>query len=452
MEPEPKWTPVSEEDLMWDSSQSDTRQSDSKMSSDTGSFALCKVQQKTDWWLYEDASSLSVYMPQIMPQLGSSEDRALMNHYSTIVSGLLSRKTSVNNPYNHHLLPMASSNGMVLHCLLALSANHWRRTQPQLAARGIYHQSKATMALAKMLPDIEKGSGDIALVGSLLLCMSDFFDGTSEGWKLHLAGAKKLLLNLKNQQGDKMSGRSKFLVRLARFLDSSSTTSTCKPPLLAEEEEAAETMERLTAAPDEEDSALYGVPKQLFDLIDRINEIASKRATRVDAESEAAFRKDAAQAEDEINIWSAHNRRRTMEKKPETPLEKDVLFATVAYEYAIRLRLHQIVEGYELLPPIPGLVRGILDAIQRIRYGSPLETSLIYPLTMAGGACSSYEDRLIVSDRLLVMERTCGFGYVYNARVLMEKVWKARDEATPTSKPVNWAEIRYTQMHGLVIF
>lgn len=406
-----------------------------------------------DWWEDPSASSLSVYLPQLLPQLSAVEDRALLNHYSTIVSSVLSRKASVNNPFNHYLLPMAGGNEMVLHCLLALSANHWRKVQPELAERGLYHQGKATLALAALLPDVNsERNGDVALLASLLLCMTDLFDGESQGWKLHLEGARKLLLNLRSQRIEKMNSHSRFLVRLARFLDSAATTSTCRAPLMGDDEDAIATADRLTAAADEEDAALYGVPKQLFHLVDLVNNVSSKRKTRVDAASEAAFRKFAAGVEDKINIWSAHHQRQTQQNRSWSPLQTDVLYASTAFEYAIRLRLHQIVEGYKLLPPVPDYVSKIVDAVQRIRYGSPLEGSLVYPLVMAGGACGEYEHRLIIRDRLIVMEKTCGFGYVYNALDLMERVWKQRDETAGTGKIVNWAEIRFFQMNGLVIF
>lgn len=398
-------------------------------------------------------STLSVYVPQLLPQLQTTNDKALMNHYSTIVSSILSRRSSSSNPYNHYLLPMAQSNDLVLHCILALSANHWRKLQPVLGSRGLYHQSKATSALAKLLPHVDKQSADIALVASLLLCMTELFDGTSEGWKLHLKGAKRLLITLMTQQGEVMTGHYKFLLRLARFLDSAATTSTCRPPLIGDEEAEAAALHRLSFSPDEEDSAVYGIPKELFHLLDRVNTLADKRKTRVDRASEAAFRDEAQQVEERINHWSYEYGGMSRAVYNMSPNGDDVLHAAVAFENAVRLRLHQVVEGYELTDPkIEQCVNGILDSVQKIRYGSPLEACVLFPLVMAGGACGKYEQRLIIQDRLLVMERTCGFGYVYNARDLVERVWSRRDETAGTGVIVNWARIRYEEMHGLVVF
>ncbi|ATY65855.1 Fungal transcriptional regulatory protein [Cordyceps militaris CM01] len=404
-------------------------------------------------------STLSVYVPQLLPQLQTTNDRALMNHYSTIVSSILSRRNSTSNPYNHYLLPMAQGNDLVLHCILALSANHWRKLQPTLGSRGLYHQGKAASALAQLLPHVDKQSADIALVASLLLCMTELFDGTSEGWKLHLKGAKRLLITLMTQQGEMLTGHYKFLLRLARFLDSAATTSTCRPPLIGDEEAEAATLNRLAFSPDEDDSAVYGIPKELFHLLDLVNTLADKRKTRVDRASEAAFREEAQHVEERINHWSYEygglSRAVYSQSAPSsgTAGSDDVLHAAVSFENAVRLRLHQVVDGYELTDPkVDQCVGAILEAVQKIRYGSPLEACVLFPLVMAGGACSKYEHRLIIQDRLLVMERTCGFGYVFNARDLVERVWSRRDDTAGTGAIVNWARIRYEEMHGLVVF
>ncbi|KAI9901931.1 hypothetical protein N3K66_003748 [Trichothecium roseum] len=418
-----------------------------------------------------DGGSLSLYVLQLMPQLQSPHDRALLNHYSTIVSSLLSRRSSIDNPYVRYLLPMAQSNELILHCLLALSGNHWRKMQPSMGNRGLVHQGQATSSLARLLPHVDGNNADIALVSSLLLCMTELFDGTSEGWKLHLKGAKRLLAALRRKHGEGWTGYHKFLLRLSRFLDSAATVSTCRPPLMEDEARDAELLEGASSGThDDEDSAVYGIPKNLFHLVDQINSLADKRKTRVDARSEAVFRAEAAQVEERIHDWPyeyggvarAVQTSSTRSSSGGSSLggdgkdgggDGDALHATLAFQHALRLRLHQIVEGYELdHARVAEGVAGILDNVQVIRYGSPLEACLMFPLVMAGGACWKLEQRVVIRDRLMVMERTCGFGYVYNARDLVERVWARRDQAEGTGQIVNWARIRYEEMHGLVVF
>ncbi|KAH6975949.1 fungal-specific transcription factor domain-containing protein [Ilyonectria sp. MPI-CAGE-AT-0026] len=400
------------------------------------------------------SESLSLYVPSLTPDLTSPDDKALLNHYSTIVATILSRRADVKaNPYTSYLLPMALSNDLVLHCVLALSAKHWHKLQPRMGNRGLLHQSKATQSLAGLLPHVNKASADIALVSSLLLCMTELFDGKSTGWKLHLKGAKRLLGTLISEHGDALTGNYKFLVRLSRFLDSATTTSTCMPPLIEEEEGEGAALDRLAATPDDEDTAVYGIPKELFHLVDRVNSLANKRKNRVDDQSEAEFRNEASIVEEHLDRWSFEYGGLSRAVSTRFPSNDDVLHATTAYEWALRLRLHQITDGYTLTDPkVSQAVEGILASVQKIRYGSALEGCLLFPLVMAGGACDQLEHRVIIQDRLMVMERTYGFGYIYHSRELVERVWDRRDKMEGTGAIINWARLRFEEMSGLVVF
>ncbi|KAM0548737.1 hypothetical protein ACHAPJ_009733 [Fusarium lateritium] len=276
--------------------------------------------------------------------------------------------------------------------------------------------------------------------------MSELFDGTSAGWKLHLQGAKRLLSTLKLQHGGNLTGHLNFLVKLARFLDSAATTSTCKPPLI---DDATVTMTpEITEDGSSQDASVYGIPKELFHMVDRVNNLASKRGTRVDERSEALFRQEADKVQGQLDNWTYDYGGLAGAVASLSPENEDVLHATIAYEWALRLRLHQITEGYSLGDKVSECVEHILDAAQKIRYGGPLESCLLFPLVMAGGACDCLEQRMIVQDRLMIMERTCGFGYIHQSRELVETVWKRRE----TEAMVNWARIRYEEMSGLALY
>ncbi|RGP81837.1 fungal transcriptional regulatory [Fusarium longipes] len=313
--------------------------------------------------------------------------------------------------------------------------------------RALFHKSQATQSLANLLPYVDSDSVDIALVSCLLLCMSELFDGTSAGWKHHLEGAKRLLSTLKAQKSTNMAGgHLNFFIKLARFLDSAATTSTCKPPLI--DNTTAKDMPEATEDTKSDDTAVYGIPKELFHMVDRVNNLASKRGTRVDEQSEALFRQEADRVQVLLDTWAYDYGGLAGAVASLSPTNDDVLHATTAYEWALRLRLHQITEGYALSEKVSSCVKHILDSTQKIRYGSSLETCLLFPLVMAGSACNSVEERMVIQDRLMIMERTCGFGYIYQSRELVETVWKRRE----TESMVNWARIRYEEMGGLALY
>lgn len=400
------------------------------------------------------SASLSLYNPSLVPALQCPDDKALLNHYSTIVASVLSRQSdNSTNPFLSYIIPMTMSSELVLHCVLILSAKHWSRLQPQIGSRGAVYQSKATQSLANLLSHVDKSSVGVALLSCLLLCMVELLDGSSSKWKLHLEGAKRLVTTLRREHHDSLTGHYKFLIKLSRFLDSAATTSTCKPPLIDAEGDDTATLDPSSTAPDDDDRALYGIPKRLFHIVDRVNRLAGKRSTRVDESSETAFRLEAARVEDWLDRWSFEYGGPSRAVKSLFPGSDDVIHATTAYEWALRLRLHQITEGYMLTDAtVTQAVERIVDAVQKIRYGSPLEGCLLFPLVMAGGACDQLEHRVVIQDRLMVMERTCGFGYIYQARDLVERVWDRRDRVDGSEARINWARIRFEEMSGLAVF
>lgn len=345
---------------------------------------------------------------------------------------------------------MAHQNETVLHCILALSGTHWRNMQPEMGNRGLFHQSQAATALANILSHIDETSMDIALTCSLLLCMTELFDGTSESWQFHLGGAAALLTASQQQNHNAWTGQRKFLLQLARFLDSAAAISTCRPPII--QDGAAGIDGATTAIPDGTELAVYGIPKELFHLGDHVSDLAHKCKKCADAPSKALLRQEAAHVEDRIHHWPcAYGGSQTVSALRFT--DENILHAATAFEHALRLRLHQVVEGYALdSPKVAQTIDAIICSVQSIRYGGPLEPCLLFPLAMAGSSCCKPEHRIIVQDRLKVMERTCGFGNVFRTRVLVEEVWSRRGSEGRTAAVVDWTRIRDDKMRGLVVF
>lgn len=284
--------------------------------------------------------------------------------------------------------------------------------------------------------------------------MIELFDGTSSHWQFHLDGARRLLSAV-DQKSDwsRKSELRTFYRQLYHYLDSATTISTCHPPLLEAPKDHDGDKGPSPASSHRDDlddeEALYGVPKSLFHFVDKINGLAYQRKFREDPIFETMFQASASSLDKELTQWSQDHR--LNDAQTPTTDQLAVRHATTAFEQALQLRLHQVVNGYSLQHEKVGQCVGqILESIQEIRYGSPLESSLIFPLVMAGGSCSTDSERLIINDRFLVMERTLGFRYIYTAHELVQKVWKQRDSCQD-GEDVNWAAIRYFQIPGLAL-
>lgn len=225
-----------------------------------------------------------------------------------------------------------------------------------------------------------------------------------------------------------------------------STISRCKAPLLHNSDSMAEltTSLRRSSVPELERSqstdAIYGISPALFDFLGMVNLLANHRSKRVDELSEIGFRTAASHLENRIDEWrSDHDQI--------TGLEPETERATTAFEWAIRLRLHQVVEGYDPLHPfVERSITIILDSAQEIPYASRVEGCLLFPLVIAGSSSISMERRMMVKERLMVMENTLGFGHIQYARQLLEEVWNGASCTTD----LNWAAVRYSKFPGVV--
>ncbi|OBT71044.1 hypothetical protein VF21_10623 [Pseudogymnoascus sp. 05NY08] len=401
--------------------------------------------------------SLSLVMLSTVPDMHSEQDKSLLNHYMKVVAGVLSKcESRGSNPYLTKILPMALSNQLIMGALLAMSASHWKKLQPAVWESGTKHKTNTLQSLAKLLPHLQMDSANIALAATLMLCMIELLDGTSSHWKYHLDGARQLLFSIDRQSEWRECGDLIAFYRgLYYYLDSATTISTCHPPLLETPKDTdLSSSEQSPQHGIDDEEALYGVPKELFRFIDKVNGLAYQRKYRDDPVFENMFRASADTLEKELEYWRQNyfDIINASQLEIQATSDEEAQHATIAYEQAIQLRLHQVLNGYSLQHnKVQECVSKILKAVQEIRYGSPFENCLVFPLTMAGSSCQSESDRLIIGDRFLVMERTVGFGYIYTAYDLVQRVWKQRDLCKGTVKDVNWAEIRYYQIPGLVL-
>lgn len=279
----------------------------------------------------------------------------------------------------------------------------------------------------------------------LLLCLTELFDGTSRVWKWHLKAASAILKS-PIFQSLTTSDEWIFCISLFHYLDSMSTISRCKPPLLHGGDSMTEltTNFRRNSVPGLErgqsTDAIYGISPALFDFLGMVNILANHRSKRVDELSEIGFRTAATHVEKRIDEWRSERDQTECE-------ERDTEFATTAFEWAIRLRLHQVVEGYSPLHEfVEKAITTILDSVQKVPYASRVEGCLLFPLVIAGSSSVDIERRMMVKERLMVMENTLGFSHIQYARQLLETVW---DGATCASD-LNWAAVRYSQFPGVV--
>ncbi|CAG8083159.1 unnamed protein product [Penicillium salamii] len=380
------------------------------------------------------------------PHLCTDEDKSLFNHYVHVVSRALCRSSTKRNPFLVTLLPLAAASDAVTSVILTLSGCHWKRVYPGIWGCALKRQGQAITRVNELLGCPDKKSIFEACATVLLLCLTELFDGTSRVWKWHLKAASAILKS--GAFPTVASDEWDFCISLFHYLDSMSTISRCKAPLLQATENSGDVPipSRRNSVPElgrnDSTETIYGIPPALLDLLGMVNVLANHRSRRVDELSEIGFRATATHIEDEIDEWrAAYDMNAT-----DTDNKSDTSHATTAFEWAIRLRLHQIVEGYDALHDfVKRAVTTILDCVQEVPYASRVEGCLLFPLVIAGSSSLAIERRMSVKERLMVMENTLGFSHIHHARQLLEAVWNGNE-----TSDLNWAAVRYSQFPGVV--
>lgn len=272
----------------------------------------------------------------------------------------------------------------------------------------------------------------------LLLCLTELCDGSSRVWKWHLKAARTLLASVSGSASAE-TAEGAFCRTLFHYLDSMSTISRCKPPLLHKGQGNSSGLADLISTTEPTNTSpadpISGMAPALLDILGMVNLLAAHRSRRVDELSDLGFRTAAAQVQTRLDSWRAAY---------DESVPVDNSEATTAFEWAVRLRLHQIIDGYDPRhAAVETALERILQAVLSIPYGSPVEGSLLFPLVIAGASSTDIEKRMLVKERLMVMENTLGFGHIGRARELLETVWAEEQEW-------NWARVRYTQFPGVV--
>jgi len=312
------------------------------------------------------------------------------------------------------------------------------------------------------------GTPEETLGTVLLLCMIEICDGKSTKWSWHISAAQTII---RSKSKTKSSSTTwKFLLAMFGYVDSVITISKCQPPLISLKELAEDggisdanhnSASRMNEAPyKSHNEALFGVAQPLFDMIGKISALANRRKDRVDEISEIWFLQSATAIEKGLREWEPDSGARFDEvsaSAAERRSNNDIANAAQAIKWASILRLHQVVHGYMASDHcVAECTSHILTYISMVRFGSSAESILIFPLVMAAAGCGDDEQRIMVNERWLVMERTIGFDNIYQAREMVDAVWRAVDEGRKDGSnngglSVNWARIRHDEFPGVVL-
>ncbi|CUM63817.1 uncharacterized protein PRCAT00001401001 [Priceomyces carsonii] len=382
----------------------------------------------------------------------------LMYFISDVSCLLFVDKTSTK--FLSTIIPLCIQDEQVRYPVISISASHRANTietVPQYHRDAALYRAKSQGQLTKagmVGINMEK-----LLLSVLLIAVQEVLEGTSLLWSIALERAAEII----HQEGGlkEVCEASPIAVQLFCYLDLISSLSTCSTPYL----ERTSSLERPFLYDEVDETYIedilnckfgfkFGIGGQLFKIIGNISTLASLRFSRHKSKIyEEQFNSLATIIELKLQEWSPPigdiiDRYQINGSEDNGKLQLSSY--TVALQWSSFLRLYQVQYGYNRKDPrVEACLSIILRSVKVIDVFSDLETSLMFPLVMAGSVAYNDDDRSYVLLRIRSIRERLKFNYIQEFEKLLTTIWSKDNEE---GDMVNWASIRFFRFLGLVMF
>ncbi|EPS38364.1 hypothetical protein H072_8064 [Dactylellina haptotyla CBS 200.50] len=389
-----------------------------------------------------DFPELSIFAPSMFPIGTGTEESTLLQHYACVVSRSLSVVPDEINPFLSLFMPMAMEHNAMRYALLGLSASHLRRHHPEFETVMTKYLALA-MEQTRVLIFEAETSDEAAVEGLatiLVLCLHEICEGKSRKWALHMRAACSLINS--RRRGRPFPPAVRFLLESVAYFDSMATLSFSKPAMLEQAvypegfEHVPEepTMPMICAPRSPVPHALFGTASELFAIINEIAVLAQQRTQpNISEFAKETFYAKAMAIDAKLMDWRPKPCVNTV---TDPYLCEKMSAASEALRWAAIVRLHQLIYGYDKThAKVQMGVRNIIHNVSKIPVGDLSESILVFPMLMAGIGAVAPEDKYAVRNRMHLMGANIGFGNVFEAHELVEKVWKMEEDAEMRAGP-----------------
>ncbi|KAL1616470.1 hypothetical protein SLS54_008373 [Diplodia seriata] len=421
--------------------------------------------------------------------------RLLLRYYLQTLSTLLT-STLENNCFASVFLPMATESPMLLNAIIAHSSSHLSLRDKSYEVLALQSRSNALSSLASSLSSTDRDP-ELDLSCCLVLCSMESILGDTSKWYNHLVGASQIIRATSGtmyEDGQLSSDQlaqffntfeGRWLKRNFAYHDALHTVTMNTRPLISGY--------YWQAADDEAADSYFGLASRIIYVI---SEISVLNADMADAS--AAFAKEASKSpsptsscttatsptvvgEDEAKIledpeiqhvhrsdipqpepngqsqarsdFSSRAQRLEIELQEWTPPEcQDVHLKAMAetYRNAALIHLYRVLRRH--LPDLTQAlnrkmatpVQGIVEAVEKMPVRCLPETTLLFPLFMAGGETDQAEQIRIIRQRMLDIVNYRHFHNVEVALTVLDELWRLRaGNTTPGNgqRRIDWIDV-----------
>lgn len=387
----------------------------------------------------DDTLALTTIDPwDTLPGDEVAERKHLLRYYIEAFVPSVSVATTTSSFYTSLYIPMAFDSEGMLDAITSMSAAQLARrsSDPERAKhyRALSSKQQASchaFLQSRLGPDGAPVTDSYQVLGILLLLVGlECLNGNkSTKWLSQIQCARKIMDSLRWAH---VGGESWELEALHRHFTYHEVMASLMGGLVPTgAPSAVELMtfpyhmpeNKLTIDP------LMGISYYLCSIITRIQYVTSS-ATAFPNVSRAAF--DA--VERDIQQWVYESP--IFAPDIDLPIALDLIALAESYRLAALIQLYRTSGEHKYL--IPGCASRAMQFVARIPPGSPAESSLLYPIFLAGAELESEEEISKCNERLAAIQQRNRYENTSNVQEVLQEVWKA---ALNGGQKKDWEEV-----------
>ena len=332
-----------------------------------------------------------------------------------------------HNGYRSVCLPLAVEAPFLMQAILAAGSAHMSVRRSEYNTVALRKKSVALTVFRKAVISFPDHAVKLAFV--LILLAIDFTNGDVMNWPLHLQGARMVIeaAGGPEQLVRKGGTRASFMLANFAYIDILATVTLRRKPLIEgpfwiddPEPKKADTM--------------MGVTQTLFPILSQIAVLDHEVLNGAISLSQAIAQGDIMQSQ--IMDW-----------QPTVQCDISLLFAAEAYRFSILVCLFRClrpIHPSDFSKEIAHAVNSILQCCSLVGPNTPGESSLSFPLFIAGGEVTNITDMGRTRSRLVQTYDNCSFKNINRVIDTLEETWKWRLQGRQSDwrdvlKHKNWA-------------
>jgi transcriptional activator protein UGA3 len=368
----------------------------------------------------------------------ASERKHILQYYIEAYIPSISVATSATNYYTTLYMPWAFQINGMLDVILAISSAQLSRRvidpdrAEHLKAVSSKHESRCYAFIKERISQAGEPVQDTYQVIAIILILVglEALNGsTSTRWIAQLKSAQRLLNNIPTEQSitdcvevDSLHrhftyhfASASLMARVAQTLSTSSIDQDLSSV-------ASALMPMTTIDP------LMGISYQLCDLIARIQYVTSGSSAFPHI-TEASFQA----IENGIMNWTYDN---PFTLGVDLTIALDLIALAEAYRLAALIQLYRNSSAHTSL--IPDCASRAMEFVARIPPGSPAESSLLYPMFLAGAELDDTKATELCTKRLEDIQSRNRYENVGMVQKVLKEVWRSRQES---GQRKDWEEV-----------